>query len=436
MFALIDCNNFYAACERLFRPDLARRPIIVLSNNDGCVIARSNEAKALGIGMGEPYFKVKAICKKHSIAVFSSNYTLYGDLSNRVMSIIAEQWPNLEQYSIDEAFLDLQGMPPHAHTELCETLQRHILKCTGIPTSIGMGKTKTLAKAANHIAKQQLNIPVFNLSILPHWLDKVAIEDVWGVGKRWAVKLKQMHINTAGDLARCNPALIRKRFNVVMQRTTYELQGISCLNLNDIALKQSIVSSKSFGTPQTELSALEQAISAHMARAWTKMRAQGLAASYVSVFILSNRHRTDLAQYTNTAGLKMVMPCDDIRQLTQYAKQSLRKIFKPGIDYKKAGVLVDGLLPKATHQADLFHTVPEQERLHTDKLMNTIECINQRFGKSTMRLAAEGYAKPWAMRQELKSPAYTTQWRDLPIVHADSTDNRLKCKTKIKPDRF
>ena len=436
MFALIDCNNFYAACERLFRPELARRPIIVLSNNDGCVIARSNEAKALGIGMGEPYFKVKELCKKHTVQVFSSNYTLYGDLSHRVMSIIAEKWPDLEQYSIDEAFLDLQSLPSHTRTEFCETLQRHILKCTGIPTSIGIGQTKTLAKAANHIAKKQLQIPVFNLSILPHWLDNVAIEDVWGVGRRWAVKLKQMHIHTASDLACCNPALIRKRFNVVMQRTTYELQGISCLNLNDIELKQSIISSKSFGTLQTELSALEQAISAHMARAWTKMRAQGLAASYVSVFILSNRHRTDLPQYTNAAGLKLVMPCDDLRQLTQYAKQSLKKIFKPGIDYKKAGVLVDGLLPKTTHQADLFQTTSEQERLHADTLMNTIEHINQRFGKSTMRLAAEGYARPWAMRQELKSPAYTTQWSDLPVVHAGSTANRLKRKLKTDPNRF
>ena len=233
MFALVDCNNFYASCERLFRPDLKTHPIIVLSNNDGCVIARSNEAKTLGIAMGEPYFKVKSLCKKHRIAVFSSNYTFYGDMSYRVMCIIEENWKDIEIYSIDEAFLDLSGMPAADHDDFCKNLQRRILKNTGIPTSIGLGKTKTLAKLANHIAKKAAKTPVFNISNQNEWLKHMAIGEVWGVGRQWQKKLIQRGINTALDLATADLRLIKDTFNVTLMQTALELRGTPCAGLKE-----------------------------------------------------------------------------------------------------------------------------------------------------------------------------------------------------------
>ena len=416
MFALIDCNNFYASCERLFRPDLYHRPVIVLSNNDGCAVARSNEAKALGIGMGDPYFKIKALCDEHNVAVFSSNYTFYGDMSARVMSIIEDNWPEVEIYSIDEAFLNLSTLNPAEHTAFSERLQKLILKNTGIPTSVGIGETKTLAKIANHIAKKKLKIPVFNVASLPNWLDKVPINDVWGVGRKWAVKLSSMNIKTAGDLARADLALIRKRFNVVLQRTAYELRGLPCLKMEEVEPKQSIISSKSFGSMQTELKSLEEAISSHVARAWEKMRKQKQVVSYLSVFVLSNRFRRDLEQYSNSNGFKLIIPSDDLRYLTHSAKRCLREIFKDNIQYKKVGVLFDGLIPKELRQIDFFHHVEDEAFEDCEKLMSVIGKINNRFGRSTLRLASEGCSKPWAMKSSMKSPCYTTQWRDLPIV--------------------
>jgi len=418
MFALIDCNNFYASCERLFRPDLYHKPIIVLSNNDGCVIARSAEAKALGIKMGEPYFKIKGLCRQHKVAVFSSNYTLYGDLSKRVISTIHEQWPEeeIEIYSIDEAFINLTRLPTQQQTSFCEQLQRHILKNTGIPTSIGLGKTKTLAKIANYIAKKQLQIPVVNFHDLPNWLDKITIEQVWGVGRKWALKLKTLGIQTAGDLARANPVLIKKRFNVILQRTAYELNGVPCLELEEVEPKQSIVSSKSFGNLQTDFNTLAEALSSHVARAWDKMRQQKLLAQYLSVFILSNTYRKDLPQYSNTIGFKLINPSDDLRQLTKCAKFCLKKIYKPEIHYKKVGVLLDGLIPKTPKQIDLFNPIANHFCQQSEQLMSLIENINDRFGRSTVRLASEGYAKPWTMKRTMKSPSYTTNWYELPIV--------------------
>ena len=233
MYALIDCNNFYASCERLFRPDLHDKPIVVLSNNDGCVIARSNEAKACGIAMGAPYFKIQALCKQYKIYVFSSNYVLYGDLSNRVMSIIEEAWTEMDQYSIDEAFLDLRSMPPELHDVFCSDLQKLILKSTGIPTSIGIGPTRTLAKLANHICKKELKIPVFNINQQRAWLSRINIGDVWGVGAQWKKKLNAQNIQTAGDLAALSPSDVKLQFNMPLMHTGLELQGIPSGLINE-----------------------------------------------------------------------------------------------------------------------------------------------------------------------------------------------------------
>lgn len=417
MFALIDCNNFYASCERLFRPDLNHQPIVVLSNNDGCVIARSNEAKALGVAMGEPFFKVKHLCTTNKITVFSSNYTLYGDLSFRVMSIINELWPHVEIYSIDEAFLDLTSMAPKELTAWCETVQKTILQYTGIPTSIGIGKTKTLAKAANFIAKKILKITVFNITHQENLLDSMLIDEVWGVGRGWTKKLMQLHINNVGQLAQLDLHWLRNKFGVTLMRTALELRGIACQELEiETAIRKSIISSKSFGALQTELNFLQEAISSHVARACEKLRRNQLAAGFISVFVQSHRFRDDLPRYNNETGIKLPMASDDVRYFTYLARIAIKQLFKPGIHYQKVGVILLDLTEKNQQQGHLFYQPSPEDTAKSEQLMQVIDKINQRYGRHVLRLAAEGTSKPWSMKQQLKSPNYTTCWKDLRIV--------------------
>ncbi|WP_454780703.1 Y-family DNA polymerase [Legionella sp. WA2022007384] len=417
MFALIDCNNFYASCERLFRPDLKDVPIVVLSNNDGCCIARSNEAKALGIAMGEPYFKIKDLCKKHGVQAFSSNYTLYGNISHRVMCTIEESWPHVEIYSIDEAFLDLSSLPIGCSTSFCEQLQQKILKHTGIPTSIGIGSTKTLAKAANYLCKKVFKIPVFNItSNHEQLLQQISVGDIWGVGRQWENKLIARGIHTAYDLAMTNAHFLKKSFNVVLMRTAMELRGIACGGLDEVEPKQNIMSSKSFGQMQTHFSAVAESVSSHCARAVEKMRNQQLVAQRLSVFVHTNRFREDLAQHFQSIEFKFINPTDDLRLVTKIAKRCLQRIFRSGYYYKKAGVCLEDLIPKDPMQLDMFNQPSDEQLNHTEQLMSVFERINQKYGRSTIRLAAEGYSKPWEMRAELKSPAYTTRWSEVPQV--------------------
>lgn len=416
MFALIDCNNFYASCERVFRPDLRTQPIIVLSNNDGCVIARSNEAKALGVVMGEPYFKVKSICKQHHIHVFSSNYTFYTDMSQRVMSTIEEHWTDVEIYSIDEAFLDLSSMPTEKHDAFCQSLQKRILKHTGIPTSIGIGKTKTLAKLANHIAKKILKVPVFNITGQPKWLAQVEVGEVWGVGRQWNKKLISRNIYTAADLAASHPKLIRNAFNVMLMRTVMELNAMPCAQLEVEEKQKSIISSRSFGRLQTEYIFLSEAISHHCMTVYEKLRKQNLLAQQVSIFIKSNRFRKDLPQYHHAINFRLIQATDDLFYLTKIAKFCLKKIYKKGIQYQKVGVLVSDLIDKKYQQIDMFSQTNEATQKKTEQLLSTFDAVNRRFGGHTLYLAAEGCTKPWAMKRQMKSPNYTTQWNELPIV--------------------
>lgn len=417
MFALIDCNNFYASCERLFRPDLRKKPIVVLSNNDGCVIARSNEAKALGIKMGEPYFKIRSLCTQHHIHTFSSNYTLYGDMSQRVMSTIEQAWPYVEIYSIDEAFLDLSTLPAAHHESFCHDLQKKILKETGIPTSIGIGPTKTLAKIANYLCKKVLKIPVFNVTLeRERFLKDIPVDEVWGIGRKWSKKLNLNGIHTAHDLATVNAHLLKKQFNVIMMRTAMELRGIPCGGLEAIKVKQSIMSSKSFGEMQTSFSSVAQSISSHCARAVEKMRGQKLVAKRLYVFVHTNRYREDLAQHFQSMEVNFINPTDDLRIITKFAKKCLRQIFKPGYHYKKTGIGLEDLISKDHRQLDMFHQATDEALEKTEQLMTVFNKINQKFGRNTITLAAEGHTKPWAMRAELKSPAYTTRWSDLPLV--------------------
>lgn len=414
MFALIDCNNFYASCERLFRPDLRDVPIVVLSNNDGCCIARSNEAKALGIAMGEPYFKIKGLCKQHGVQAFSSNYTLYGNISHRVMCTIEENWPHVEVYSIDEAFLDLSSMPEAMHDSFCTMLQKKILRHTGIPTSIGIGSTKTLAKLANHCCKKAFKIPVFNITFNRDLLKSIGVGDIWGVGRQWEKKLMAQGIYTAFDLAMSNPHHLKKRFNVVLMRTAMELQGIACGGLLEMEPKKNIMSSKSFGQMQTEFEAIAQSVSSHCARAVEKMRSQCLVAQRLVVFVHTNRFREDLAQHFQAMEFRLVNATDDLCLITKVAKRCLKRIFRPGYYYKKAGVCLEELIPKDPRQLDMFHQPSDEELQHSEQLMSVLDKVNQKYGRSTLRLAAEGHSKPWAMRAELKSPAYTTRWSDVP----------------------
>ena len=378
MFALIDCNNFYASCERIFRPDLQAQPIIVLSNNDGCVIARSNEAKALHIKMGDPYFKIKMLCRKNNVHVFSSNYALYGDISHRVMTLIDNSWPSIEIYSIDEAFLDLSTLPSHQHHDFCSALRAYILKSTGIPTSIGIGTTKTLAKIANHICKKELNVPVFDVTHQMHWLNKIEVSNIWGVGKQWSSKLKGLGVLTAAELAAFNLNVLKNQCNIVLMRTAMELQGISCCTAQDAPLSKSIVSSRSFGEMQTEFNPVAQALSSHVARAYEKLRHQQLMAGRITVFIYGNPFRPDLPQYNNKIQFKFMQPTDDLRLMTQIAKRCLAKIFKPNFHYKKVGICCEDLTHPGPVQMDLFDQPPDIYFQKKDDLMTVLDGINHR----------------------------------------------------------
>lgn len=418
MFALIDCNNFYASCERLFRPDLANRPIVVLSNNDGCVIARSQEAKALGIAMGEPFFKIRAVCKSEQVAVFSSNFKLYGDISRRIMAFIEEQWPNAEVYSIDEAFLNLQGLSLESALSFAEDLAKRIRQAIGIPVSIGIGPSKTLAKTANYLAKKHQQRAVF--ALLPEnkaWLTRTPVEEIWGIGRDWGKKLRHAGIADAYALAQTDTAFLRKRFNVIMLRTALELRGIVCRGLEDNQPRQSIISSKSFGKAQTEQNYLEQAISNHARRAWEKLRQQGSCVRLISVYARTNRFREDLPQYRNQITVQLSNPSDDLRRITEAAKQGLQKIFKPGFYYTKVGIRLLDLCPQDAITKDLFESPSQEACQKKDALMQAIERVQERYGRGSLRLAAEGYVQPWAMKSEQKSPNYTTSWQELPIVH-------------------
>ncbi len=420
MFALIDCNNFYASCERLFRPDLKNKPVVVLSNNDGCVIARSNESRDLGIAMGEPFFKIKALCKQYKINVFSSNYALYGDLSHRVMITIENAWPHLEIYSIDEAFLDLSTLPEQLHESFCVSLQQQILKEIGIPVSIGIGQTKTLAKIANYLCKKVFKIPVFNVTAQRELLLKqVKAGDVWGIGRQWSKKLINDGINTAYDLSVMNVHVLKKQYNVVIMRIAMELAGISCGKIEEAAPQKNIMSSRSFGEMQTSLFSVSQSLSSHCARAVEKLRQQDLVAQGMYIFVHTNRFREDLAQHFQSIEVNFINPTDDLRIITKFAKKCLQRIFKPGYYYKKAGICLEDLIPKDPRQLDMFHQPSAEALERTEQLMSIFDRINQKFGKSTIRLAAEGYSKQWAMRRQLKSPSYTTRWSDLPKVRIE-----------------
>lgn len=422
-FALVDCNNFYASCEKLFRPDLKYRPLVVLSNNDGCVVARSKEAKALGIKMGVPVFKIRNEIRQHNIALFSSNYALYADLSARVMITLEELAERVEIYSIDEAFLDLTGAQSLISNTLFGQQVRQIIgDWTGIKVCVGIAPTKTLAKLANHAAKQypatQGVVDLSDASRQQRLMALLPVDKVWGIGRRLSLRLEKMGIITALDLANTNPKIIREQFSVVVERTVRELNGESCLALEELPpTKKQIVCSRSFGSRVTCLQGMSEAICQHSARAAEKLRKEQRYAKVLTVFIRTSPFNAHQPQYANSASGELPIPSDDSRDLINLAMRLLDSIWCEGYEYAKAGVMLSDFYDAGVYQPGLFdqqsqHSPNQKNPLKSKALMSTLDKINH-SGKSKIFFAGQGVSKDWAMKREHLSPAYTTNWNDI-----------------------
>ena len=418
MYALVDCNNFYASCERVFDPRLENRPIVVLSNNDGCVIARSNEAKALGIAMGEPAFQKEKVYAKHNVAIFSSNFALYGDMSQRVMRTLAQHSAAMEIYSIDEAFLECGGLTADGLDRFGSQLRKTVKQWTGIPVSIGVAPTKTLAKVANHVAKRlpdNSGVCVLEKDeTIEYCLKKLPVEKLWGVGQRYALFLRSWGINTAWDLRRMPEGWVKDNMTVVGLRLQKELKGEPCIPMeHNPQKKKEICTSRSFGTMVTELDELKQAVSMYATRCSEKLRAQNSCTNLVEVFLHTNPFRPDLPQYKNVRFVRLPVASNSTLSIVQAALRGLRSIYRAGYQYKKAGVIVSGLVPSNTIQYNLFHSTDEDRHM---RLMNAMDTVNDREGRDILRVAEQGFDRRWTLRQERLSPCYTTRWADFMTI--------------------
>ena len=422
-FALVDVNNFYVSCERVFQPRLEGIPVVVLSNNDGCAVARSNEVKALGVKMGTPWFQLQDLARQHGILAFSSNYTLYGDMSNRVSCILRDFCPELEVYSIDESFLRIETVVQlyGSAVAMGQQIRARIQQWTGLPVCVGVGPTKTLAKFANHLAKKHAEFDgVCDLHALTRaqrlgWMHRVEVGEVWGVGSRIRKRLSAMAIDTVLDLRNASPKAMRSHFGVVMERTCNELRGISCLELEDIApSKKQIMSSRSFGVPVESIEELRESVASYLATAAAKLRQQQSSAGAVHVFIQTNRFKAEEPQYNAGITVPLAEPTDDTPVLTHAALKGLEAIFRAGYRYKKAGVLLTLLSDKNSRQSTLFDDQAARER--STKLMAAIDAINRAYGRDTVHLAVSGTQQRWAMRAGNRSPCFTTRWEELPLV--------------------
>lgn len=414
VFALIDCNSFYASCERVFRPDLAKTPIVVLSNNDGCVIARSYDAKPF-VKMGQPYFQIKEHLRRNGVVAFSSNYALYGDMSERVMMIIESMVPALEVYSIDEAFADLTGIQGDL-TAFGRKIRATIYQRTGIPVGVGIARTKTLAKLANHTAKRLLSKTGGVVDICDpfkrDWtLRNTDVGEVWGVGKRMKAHLETMGIKTAMDLANADAWTLRKKFSVVIEKTARELAGTPCLELGEAdPPKQEICCSRMFGTRLTEIEPIKEAVATYTQRAAEKLRAQGSLCKKVRVSIRTGMFNPDEAKYANGALVELPYPTNDIRLMTKAATEAVNRLFRPDFKYSKAEVLLMDLRQPGEFTDDLFaHSQP----VEAAKVMNVLDEINGRWGRGTLRAASVPSAPGWAMRRDLMSQSFTTKMCEL-----------------------
>ena len=436
MYALVDGNNFYVSCERIFRPSLQGIAAVVLSNNDGCAIARSNEAKALGIKMGAPWFQIKHLTDSHGLVALSANFALYGDISDRMMSLAAGLGPTQEIYSIDESFIGLEGVRGDL-VERSHKIRSRILQWTGIPCGIGIGRTKTLAKLANHIAKtaerkpgvypghlaQVCNLEVLSADERQRVFEATEVGEVWGIGRRISKQLTDGGVKTVQELVRMDVATIRKGWSVVLERTVRELQGTPCIGLDDApAPKKEIACTRSFGHAVTELSDLTQAVTEFASRAAEKVRKQHSLASEVMVFIRTSPFRKD-PQYSRSIVVPLRRPTADTGAIVQATVLGLRAIYCQGFKYAKAGVMLLDLQPDSVVQGELDLGDDDSIEDIADKarLMSALDAINKRYGRGTMKMASaglDGDRRVWSMRQERRTPAYTTNWADIPIVRA------------------
>lgn len=411
-YFLIDCNQFFVSCEQVFNPKLHEKPVVVLSNNDGCAVARSKEAKKLGIPMGAPAYQMQEIFQKHKVFALSSNFALYGDMSGRVMETLASFANEMEEYSIDEAFLRLYDKHPLL---LAKQIKQKVLKDTGIPVSIGIGPTKTLAKVANDIAKKNSELEGICLLQDPSEVDcalaKLSPEQIWGIGQRTAETLKGAHVLTALELKNKDESWIRKRFSISLVRTVSELRGIECITFEEeYTARKSITSSRSFGKPVIEYQELEESICLHVAQAAQKLRKDSSSAQNLCVFIATSPFKE--TSYRNHKILQLIEPTNYTPDLMALAKSALKSIFKPGYVYKKSGVILLDIIASKYLQLDLFNK-PTKNHAKQAKAMQVIDFIHQKLGKDSLHFASEGIEQPWREKKQTCSPRFTTSWDEL-----------------------
>jgi DNA polymerase V len=441
MIALVDCNNFYASCERVFNPALRGKPVVVLSNNDGCVVARSNEAKALGIPMAAPLYQVKPIIEREHVAVFSSNYTLYGDMSHRVMHTLNTLVEEMEIYSIDEAFVDLSCFPAEEIAQHSARIVRTVTRNTGIPISMGIAETKTLAKMASYFSK---TYPAYKGVCLIDTEEKrlkalklIPVKEVWGIGRKSVEKLRYHSIHTAYDLTLRSEAWVRRELTITGVQTWKELQGIPAITANTTQGKKSICTSRSFGEMVSDFDTLLESVASFASACSAKLRKQQSCARTVMVFIYTNRHRADLPQYSQTHVINLNIATNNPAELVGYCKEALQRIYCEGYQYKKAGVIVSDLIPENQVTLDLFDPI---DRAKQHKLITVMDALNKKNGHNSIQLAALGTGKKWALKNEFISKRFTTNWNDLITIHAhpptslDKTstlDKTSNAKTKV-----
>lgn len=415
MFALVDCNNFYASCERAFNPYWNGRPVVVLSNNDGCVIARSNEAKALGIKMGVPVYQIKQEIERYGIGVFSSNYILYGDMSHRVMTMLSSFTPNLEVYSIDESFLDFFGFNLYDLREYGESIVQMVTKGTGIPVSMGIASTKTLAKVANKFAKKYKGYK--GVCIIDteekriEALKRTEIGDVWGIGRQHVKRLEMYGVHTAYEFSQMPKNWVRQQMTVVGERTWKELNGESCIDLELVApSKKQICTSRAFGQTISEIEELKEAVSSYASICAGKLRRQRSCAQALMVFIHTNNFREDLPQYFQHCVIKLPVPSNNTPEIVHYALVALQRIYRKGYFFKKAGVIIIEIVPDHAIQQNIFDSVDREKQ---KRLMEVADRLNNGFTRNSLTLAVQGGGRKWKLRQELLSPCYTTRLADV-----------------------
>jgi len=425
-FALVDVNNFYVSCERLYDPTLLSVPTVVLSNGDGCVVARSAEVKALGVRMGTPWHHMQDLARQHGIQYRSSNYTLYGDMSRRTMNVIGQFVPREDQevYSIDESFLDL-GRHPHTHGgSLGSQIRQRVAQWCGLPVCVGVGATRTLAKLANHLAKKRpefggvCDLTELATSDFQGIAATLVVGDVWGIGGKLSARLNAMGIHTVAQLTAADPKRLREHMGVVVERTVRELQGVACQGLDPIEPRKQIIASRSFGEPVYMLEDLKAAVQTYVGRAAYKLRGQSSRAGTVKVWLETNRFRPQDPQYHPCAAVRLPNPSDDLAIVTRAADAALEKIFRPGYRYIKAGVMLEELTDQTYVQGGLFEAGEVSPRRPT--LMATLDRIHARFGRTEVGMGHAGVKAPkgWTMRRRRLSPAYTTDWNQLLVVEA------------------